>query len=342
MKKGISLAVIFLLCCLYGLQADYIELSALLKETKVTMEWDYMLDTGVLIKNTDRVVFKIGAPWILLNYMKKVNTAGIIRRDGVVLIPEQTAAVIRDFFNKPDTSPYYRVAAIVIDPGHGGKDPGASYSYTVGGKRIIVAEKDVVLDISRLLYTMLTQKYPNKIIKMTRDSDTFISLEQRPEIANSIPTKSNEAIIYISVHANSSANRQARGFEVWYLTPTHRRELLEPAAYTEEHEDILPILNSMKEEEYTWESVILAKDILDSLNVTIGKTSENRGLKEGRWFVVRKAKMPSILIEIGFVSNKEEALELSDENHLKKLSKAIYNGVCSFIEKFEKSKAFTE
>jgi N-acetylmuramoyl-L-alanine amidase len=342
MKKHSSLAALFLLCCLPALRAEYIELTSLLKETKVTMEWDYMLDTGVLIKNTDRVVFKIGAPWILLNYTKKVNTSGIIRREGAVLIPEQTAAVIREFFNKPDTSPYYRVAAIVIDPGHGGKDPGASYTYTVGGKRITVAEKDVVLGISRFLYNMLSQKYPNKVIKMTRDSDRFISLEARPEIANNIATKPNEAIIYISVHANSSANRQATGFEVWYLTPTHRRELLEPAAYSGEHEDILPILNSMKEEEYTWESVILAKDILDSLNITIGDTSENRGLKEGRWFVVRKAKMPSILIEIGFVSNKEEAMKLADENHLKKLSKAIYNGVCSFIEKFEKSKAFTE
>ncbi len=342
MKKRISLVVILFLLSLFTLRAEYIELQSFIKELKVSLEWDYMLDTGVLIKNTDRVVFKIGAPWVLLNYMKKVNTAGIIRKKGAVLIPDETAAIIKDFFNKPSETPYYRVAAIVIDAGHGGKDPGASYSYTVNGKKVTVAEKDVVLRISLLLYKMLTNKYPNKIVKLTRDRDEFISLEKRPEIANNIPTKKNEAIIYISIHANSSANRQANGFEVWYLTPTHRRELIEPTAYSDEHEDIIPILNSMREEEYTWESVILAKDILDSLNAVIGKSSENRGLKEGRWFVVRKAKMPSILIEIGFVSNKEEALALTSENHLKKLSQAIYNGVGSFIEKFEKSKAFTE
>jgi len=342
MKKGLCLVVVLLIFSLTALYSDYIELKAFLNELDAVLEWDYMLDTGVLIKNTDRIVFKIGAPWIMLNYYKKVNTPGIIRRDGAVLIPEQTAAVIKDFFNKPSKVSYYRVAAIVIDPGHGGKDPGACYTYSVDGKSIKVYEKDVVLQVSKLLHEMLTQKYPNKIIKLTRNNDIFISLEDRPEIANKIPTQANEAIIYISLHANASANKKARGFEVWYLTPTHRRDLIEPASYEEEHQEILPILNTMKEEEYTWESVILAKDILDSLNASIGSVTENRGLKEGRWVVVRKAKMPSILIELGFVSNREEALELSNEYYLKKLSQAIYNGVCSFIEKFEKSKAFTE
>ncbi|MBN1799156.1 MAG: N-acetylmuramoyl-L-alanine amidase [Spirochaetales bacterium] len=341
MKKSICF-IVFLCFCLTVVNSDYIELRAFLDELDAVMEWDYMLDTGVLIKNTDRIVFKIGAPWIILNYHKKVNTPGIIRQQGAVLIPQQTAEVIKEFFNKPSQISYYRVAAIVIDPGHGGKDPGACYTYSVGGKSIKVAEKDVVLQVSKYLYEMLSKKYPNKIIKLTRDNDTFISLEGRPEIANKIPTKANEAIIYISLHANASANKKARGFEVWYLTPTHRRELIEPAAYDDEHKEILPILNTMKEEEYTWESVILAKDILDSLNASIGNMTENRGLKEGRWVVVRKAKMPSILIELGFVSNKEEALELNNEYYLKKLSQAIYNGVCSFTEKLEKSKAFME
>jgi N-acetylmuramoyl-L-alanine amidase len=342
MKKRIVLVIVCFILSISVLQAEYIELKAFLNELKITMEWDYLLDTGIMIKNKDRVVFKIGAPWILLNYFKKVNTAGIIRQNGLVLLPAETAAVIKDFFLRPPETPFYRVAAIVIDPGHGGKDPGACYTYSVNGKNVTINEKDVVLKLSLLLQQMLSQKYPNKIIKLTRSNDSFIALEDRPELANNIPTQTNEAIIYISLHANSSANRKARGFEVWYLTPDHRRDLIEEASYKDEQKDIIPILNTMKEEEFTWESVILAQDILDSLNSSLGGNTENRGLKEGKWFVVRKAKMPSILIEVGFLSNREEALELSDEYHLQKLSQAIYNGVCSFIDKFEKSKAFME
>jgi N-acetylmuramoyl-L-alanine amidase len=342
MKKTLCFSIIFFNFCLTALSSDYIELNSLLHKLDAVLEWDYMLDTGVMIKNNDRIAFKIGAPWIILNYHRKVNTPGIIREQGEVLIPEQTAAVMIEFFNQPSQISYYRVAAIVIDPGHGGKDPGACYTYSVDGKTIKVYEKDVVLKVSKYLYKMLSNKYPNKIIKLTRDSDVFISLEGRPEIANNIPTKPNEAIIYISIHANASANKSARGFEVWYLTPTHRRNLIEAAAYEDEQKEILPILNTMKEEEFTWESVLLAKDILDSLDVSIGGMTENRGLKEGRWVVVRKAKMPSILIELGFVSNKKEALELSNEYYLKKLAQAIYNGVCTFTEKFEKSKVLTE
>ena len=109
-----------------------------------------------------------------------------------------------------------------------------------------------------------------------------------------------------------------------------------------EYRDILPIMNSMQEEEFTRESVLLARMILGELQSAIGGETENRGMKEGEWLVVRKAKMPSILIEFGFVSNREEAIKLTNASYLQKLSGAVYNGVSAFIDSFERSKAFTE
>jgi N-acetylmuramoyl-L-alanine amidase len=169
-----------------------------------------------------------------------------------------------------------------------------------------------------------------------------VALEDRPAVANAIPVKEDEAIIYISLHANASLSRDARGFEVWYLTSTYRRDLLTHASVDSEYHDILPIMNSMQEEEFTRESVLLARMIMAELSKAVGRETENRGLKEGEWLVVRKAKMPSILIELGFVSNREEAFRLTSDEYLQKLLGAVYNGVCTFVDMFERTNAFTE
>jgi len=295
------------------------------------------------MSNKNRAIFKINAPWIILDYNIKLNTPGIIRNKEAVLIPQETALELQKYFyqsHKIDDS--YRVAAIVIDPGHGGKDPGASMWHTINGKKVNIIEKDIVLTISLLLYKMLKKHYPDKSVLLTRKNDTFIALEERPEIANNLITGQNEAVIYISIHANASPNKKAKGFEVWYLSPSYSRELIEFNTSAYEYSEVISILNTMKEEELTWESILLAQEILSSLEKNVGDTTNNRGLKKGEWLVVKKAKMPSILIEVGFISNYEEASCLIDKTYLQKICNAIYNGVNQFIQKFEKSKGFTE
>ena len=91
----------------------------------------------------------------------------------------------------------------------------------------------------------------------------------------------------------------------------------------------------LKEEEFTVESVLLAKNILTGLDGTIGGVSKNLGLKEESWFVVRNAKMPSVLVELGFVTNINEASRMARIDHLRKMATGLYNGVTSFIEGFE-------
>jgi N-acetylmuramoyl-L-alanine amidase len=323
--------------------AQTVDLDSLLKQTGGRLEWNNLLQTGVLTSGENHVVFTVNAPWIIVNAGHKIATAGVRRENGTIVFPQETAESIKGVFSGEEAVPRtFRVGAIVIDPGHGGKDSGASYVYTVNGKPVRISEKDIVLKLGEMLFGMLRKRFPDKIVVMTRTADVTLPLEERPAVANSIPLKDDEAIIYISLHTNASLSRTARGFEVWYLTASYQRDLVSASAVDSEYHDILPIMNSMQEEEFTRESVLLARAIMGELEAAVGAETDNRGLKEGEWLVVRKAKMPSILIEFGFVSNEDEALKLTSTPYLQKLAGAVYNGVSEFIDQFERSKAFTE
>jgi N-acetylmuramoyl-L-alanine amidase len=325
------------------LSAENVELGTLLSETGAHLEWNSLLGTGIITRGETRIIFTINAPWIIVNSGLKIATAGIRRDQGSIAVPGETAAAIKSVLREDNTLPRnYRVGAIVLDPGHGGKDSGASYVYSINGKSVRISEKDIVLRLGEMLLGMLKKRFPEKVVLLTRNQDVYIPLEERPAVANSIPLKDDEAIIYISLHTNASLSHAARGFEVWYLTSTYRRDLLSADSIDREFHDILPIMNSMQEEEFTRESVLLARMIEGELKSAIGAETDNRGLKEGEWLVVRKAKMPSLLIEFGFVSNQEEAMKLTSVPYLQKLSGAVYNGVSAFIDQFERSKAFTE
>ena len=199
-------------------------------------------------------------------------------------------------------------------------------------------KKDLVLTISKELSQKLKTAYPDKDVILTRSDDTWLTLEQRVDIANSIRLEPHEAILYISIHINASLDKSASGYEVWYLSPGFRRTVLES---TGEDKELESILNSMLEEEYTTESVLIAKFIMDGLDVQIGNQSKSRGIKAEEWFVVRNANMPSVLVEAGFITNEKEAALLDDPQYLRKLTQGIYNGLAAFISHFERSRGFT-
>ena len=228
---------------------------------------------------------------------------------------------------------------IFINPGHGGKDPGAMDTHTIKGKKVTVKEKDVNLAVGKMLYSRLKTAYPDKKILMTRDTDVFLSLAQRTEIANSVKLKDGEAILYISVHVNSSLDKKASGYEVWYLSPGYRRTVLDKN--TTDDKALFEIMNAMTEEEYTTESILIAKFIMDGLQTQIGNLATARGIKAEEWFVVRNSNMPAVLVEVGFLSNEKEAALLVDNSYLQKLSLGICNGLAAFITHFERSRGFT-
>jgi N-acetylmuramoyl-L-alanine amidase len=145
--------------------------------------------------------------------------------------------------------------------------------------------------------------------------------------------------LFISIHANASFNKNARGYEVWYLSPDYRRTVIDATNFTGSAE-VVPILNAMMEEEFTTESIIIAQSIMKRFDESIGKLSPSRGIKAEQWFVVRNARMPSVLVELGFVTNLEDARLLSDRSYLMKLSEALYKGAVDFVGNFEKSGGF--
>lgn len=343
-KNKIYLCFLCLFCIsvnLFSLESnDMVSLTEAATRLEADLFWDPLFGSVVISKNGHQASFSSEGSIVLFDYKK----AEII---DTLLLQNKTLYISKAFFDRLDLffeslppPVQYRVGAILIDPGHGGKDPGASGKAVVNGKTITIKEKDIVLEVALDLHAKMKKAWPDKKILLTRSDDTYPSLEARVEMANSVKLEPHEAIIYISIHANSAFNTKSSGFEVWYLTPDYRRTVIDKTDTTEG--DILPILNSMMEEEFTTESILIAKSIMDGLAAQIGTQSINRGLKEEAWFVVRNARMPSVLIELGFVSNPEEAALLADSQYLKRCSTGIYNGINSFVAYFEGLRSFTK
>lgn len=310
------------------------------KRLKAELLWDPLTGTGAFLRGSSELRFALGSPLLLWNGAELLKLDPPRDSDSGLAFTEASLSAIEERFGAAEaaTKSHFSVAAILIDPGHGGKDSGAVGEHLIGGKRLRVAEKDLTLDVSRRVYKALAARFPDKKILITRSGDSYPSLEDRVEMANDVRLADNEAIIYISIHANASFNKSAKGFEVWYLNPEYRRTLVGKDATKKVGEDIAPILNAMLEEEFTTESIILARDIMDGLSAGVGAESPNRGVRAEEWFVVRNARMPSVLVETGFVTNPEEARLLSSEDYLRRLSDGIYTGIVRFVGYFESMK----
>ncbi len=309
------------------------------QKSGITVYWDSLGGSGILEKNGHQLSFKAGDNFILEDYTKLVLTDVPQLKDGIVTVTPKFLEEAKSFFNTESAQNGFKIGAILIDPGHGGKDPGAQTTHTVNGKKITVTEKDVNLSVGKMLYSRLKSAYPDKNIQLTRSTDVFLSLSQRTEIANAIKLNDKEAILYVSVHVNSSLDKKASGFEVWYLSPGYRRNVLDKGSV--EDKDLYTVMNSMMEEEYTTESILIAKFIMDGMQAQVGSQSVSRGIKAEEWFVVRNSNMPAVLVELGFLSNQKEGLLLKDETYLQKLSLGIYNGLAAFVTHFERSRGFT-
>lgn len=335
LRVSIAVALTFLMGT--ALAAESLSVYDLQIETGARLQWDPFRRHGLLWKGGRVVSFKPGTPFMVFDFSEQAVVSPVMLERGVPVFPQDTADRVRSFFSEPVRSPDSPViSTIIIDPGHGGRDSGAVATHTVRGTSMTLEEKRIVLDVSLETAKLLEERFPDKHVVLTRTTDVYPSLEERVERANGVELAGNESIIYISVHANASPfNKNAKGFEVWYLPPDYRRELIEPDSVQDGGEEILPILNTMLEEEYTVESILLARNITRGIERAVGDASPNRGLKEQSWFVVRNAKMPSVLIELGFITNPDEAVLFLDPAYLKKLSQGIYNGVVEFVLNFE-------
>lgn len=337
--KKISLLFILSLICNLLFAINDIALLEKSKTNGMSLYWDSLSECGILEKNGHQLSFRNGESLVLLDSVKMAITDAPELKNNQLYVSNKFLSDAEEFFNQKSEVPF-KVGAILIDAGHGGKDPGALKTYKINGKDVTIREKDINLKVAKMLYERLHAAYPQKQIILTRSTDVFLTLGERTDIANNVKVGENEAVLFISIHVNSSLNKSSSGYEVWYLSPGYRRTVLDKSA-VDNDKNLFTIMNSMLEEEYTTESIMIAKFIMDGLQAQIGKESTARGIRAEEWFVVKNSNMPAVLIELGFVSNQKEALLLNDEKYLKKATLGIYNGITAFVTHFERSQGFT-
>lgn len=230
---------------------------------------------------------------------------------------------------------------LVIDAGHGGKDPGAIGR---GGNR----EKNINLNVAKSFGNLVQNKYPEIKIVYTRTKDVFIPLKQRANIANKA-----KADLFISIHTNASKNSSARGCETFTLGSGSNAEALAAAKY--ENEVILQEENfettyegfdPRSTESYIMFELIRGHDMEKSIScaehiqnrmVSFSKLS-NRGVSSAGFLVLHQTAMPSILVELGFISNSAEEKFLSSSAGQEKLARGIFDGFCKYYEEYKKTK----
>lgn len=219
-----------------------------------------------------------------------------------------------------------KIGKIVVDAGHGGHDTG-----TIGPNGL--QEKDLVLDVALKLGKLLEDKLGAEVV-YTRDDDTFIPLETRTAIANK-----EQADLFISIHANSSDDPTARGVETYYLNFTSRADALEVAAREnavseQSIHELQDLVKKIALKEKIGESREFATDVQRSLYAGLSAKSpslRNRGVKKAPFVVLIGANMPSILAEISFVSNPDDAKKLKTNDYRQRIADSLYKGVSRYV-----------
>ena len=223
------------------LSAQQRDLLSIVGELGAGLEWDPLRDRGVISLGDDRISLAVGLPIAVINYRVDVPIPAPERRDGAVWLGQDAMTAISRALQKDRIARHGRAPADRRSPhrsGHGGEDPGAMGTYMDGKRSIPIREKDVVLKVGLILSQMLQKALPDKQILLTRSDDTYITLENRAQMANNLLGKTNDTMLYISLHANSTFNKasKAKGYEVWYLPPEYKRTLLDPAGQGPLHE----------------------------------------------------------------------------------------------------------
>ncbi len=218
------------------------------------------------------------------------------------------------------------VKKIVLDPGHGGKDPGAM---AFGLK-----EKDIVLDVAKRLSPILKKELGCEVV-LTRKDDTFISLEERTALANT-----NNADLFISLHINAHPSAKVRGMETYYLNLTTNAEAMrvaarENATSTHQMSELQDILSDIMKNSKIDESSRLAQQVHNSIISEADKRGftdiKNLGVKQAPFYVLIGAQMPAILIELAFISNEKDLDNLKNPTFLEMLTKEITEGIRAYV-----------
>ena len=286
----------------------------------------YQLSKKVIIQNGNYFISTTS----LFDLINSINPASQFNLKGSeIIISRKTLNQKAEKVDLANEKRKWKFSTIIIDPGHGGKDPGA-----VGYRGTL--EKDVALDVAKRLEKKISRNMSVKTV-LTRDEDIFLKLDERKQIAND-----NNGSLFISIHANAAQDRRASGFETFLIGPNKN----EAAVRVATRENAVLELEGFSGKKLTNEDLIQAtiaqsafasksEQFAALVQEEIGKrvTSRNRGVKQAGFYVLWGASMPNVLVELGFISNLSEEKKLRSSQYRETLATAIFRAV----EKYEKT-----
>lgn len=328
---------------------QYIPLAKLCSSYGVRYSWDSYITTARIEKGSSEIVLRSGSSTILVNGAHKKMDRPAALSSGEMYVP-------LSFVNKnfgqlvgeraaeeapPEvvTRPrIYRIGTMVIDAGHGGKDPGAT------GRRTRLKEKSMTLSIAKKIGAILERSGLRVIY--TRKDDTFIPLPKRADIANRA-----KADLFVSVHINASRSKSLSGFECYHLseaTDDNARALeafedssltMNEKAQVEHSRPLDKTLWDLTLTENRAESSELASYICDT--VEAARISHVRGVRSARFYVLKHTLMPAVLVEIGYLSNRAEEAKLKDPAFLDRMAELVAAGVLKYKNEYERTEGFS-
>ena len=274
------------------------------------------------------------------------------KKPGVTIIEEIKPAKVTDQKStndlKSDKTPpacynndgFVPINAIIIDAGHGGNDPGALGKS--GGK-----EKDIVLNLAKMVYLNFKAE-PGLKVFLSRKTDVFVTLEDR--VAYSSKIAKDYHAIFVSIHANASPDKNAKGIEVYYLSDnvsdmeSTQLEIYENAGFSktdvEKTAVLYSIIADLIHDGIKLESQQMANFVYKTLVNTTGATG--RGVKAGNFYVLKYNPIPAILVEVGFISSKEEEKRLLSKDYQELVAKGLYYGIKKYVTEYNKTKGFCQ
>ncbi len=314
----------------------YYPLAELCSKKGVIWEYDTYSRTITLRKNQQRSSVRVGDSLAILNGASKKLSHPVDVYRGTIVVPQAFKDKIIDMMAYESVvsqeRPFARsrIRKIVVDAGHGGKDPG-----TVG--RTGLKEKDVNLDISRRLAKLLRDEGAEVVL--TRSSDVFIPLGKRTEIANNA-----RADLFVSVHSNANRVRSLKGFEAYYistaagdlkraLSSSDQMPEVDRVCFSETvPSSVKTILWDMLYTSNRAESIDVAKHICR----TVGRNLNSKvlGVKSANFQVLRGTEMPAVLVEIGFLSNPSEEQLLKSTHYRQQVAEALVEGVREYAASY--------
>ncbi|MCM8773413.1 MAG: N-acetylmuramoyl-L-alanine amidase [Candidatus Omnitrophica bacterium] len=303
--------------CLPEVKGKFIELTEFCKKYRLKYNFDTIDDILYIKSSSKDIKLLLETSFMYFNGRIFSLSQPPFYSQGKIFIPKDIEDIVGERYKRELGKPYFFINTIVIDPGHGGKDPGAI-------SKTGVKEKDLNLKIAKLLKKELEEK--GFKVYLTRHSDIFLTLKERVELG-----KRYKADLFVSIHANANRAKEVSGVEVYYLSEKYVGNNLRSLGLTDE---VLEDLDSLEYRSKFYQKFICGDNSKQSLDLanSIVSTMEEMGFKVkgpmgAPFYVLKYAYIPTVLVEIGYLTNPYEEKLLKRSYYLEQIAQAVAIGV---------------